>query len=244
MKNILSLYDILTCKLHYNLNNLNVAKYIRSFFWPFLEEQIYSPINGELYVFYMYGRYRLYAAHTNYSFGELHQGFRRIFKRNKLKELPLKSVLILGFGVGSVSTIIREEFKMPASITAIEYDPIILQLGSKYFNIDRFKDHQVILDDASAYVKACKQKFDLIVFDVYQDDEIPADLEKVEFLQNLKACLAPGGKLFWNKDVNGQNMKKKLLDFESRFMKVFPEAEKQYNLKDNYFYIYNLDSGL
>ena len=54
-------------------------------------------------------------------------------------------------------------------MTAIEYDPVILEIGQKYFNTQRFSHLDIHLTDAYDFVLNNDETYDLIAFDVYID---------------------------------------------------------------------------
>lgn len=201
-------------------------------------EKLSSPINGELNVFYINGKYVLNAKSTNYSFGELHKGFQRIFKKLNLKERDFETVLILGFGVGSVASILQEEIKKNCFITAIEKDPVIFDLGKKYFDTNRFKQTDLLETDAIEFVANCRKKFDLIVFDIYIDNKIPSEFESVEFLENMKNLIEQNGLLVFNKDINNHEMYDGLKNLENKFDMILPGNKKLQVMKNNWFFIW------
>mgnify|MGYP003966428505 FL=1 len=201
-----------------------------------LVDKVNSPLNGELYVYHINGRYLLNAKSTNYSFGELHTGFQKAFKHIGIDQLKINNCLVLGFGTGSVVSIIREEYKLNFPIIAIEKDPVVIKLGKKYFNIERFQNLQVLPQDAATYVLQNKQLFDLIVFDIYINDIIPSYFESIEFLHALKKQLTPTGMLLFNKDVNNPSMNASLLQLETNLNTTFPSVEKFQLVKNNYFF--------
>jgi spermidine synthase len=201
-------------------------------------EQIISPLNGELNIYYINGKYILNAENTNYSFGELHKGFQKIFKKINLAGKNFKNVLILGFGVGSVASILKDELNKNCSIKGIEKDPIILDIGNKYFDISRFKKTDILVKDAYEYVCSCNEIFDLIVFDIYIDNKIPSVFEHKEFLSTLKNLVSTNGLLVFNKDVNNEEMHQSLFRLEENFQLVFPGYQKIQVVKNNWFFVW------
>jgi len=75
-----------------------------------------------------------------------------------------ESVLVLGAGTGNdVNVALANGVK---KVTAIEIDPVILDLGRKENPHRPYSDERVtlVLDDARHFLEATKEKFDLIVF--------------------------------------------------------------------------------
>ncbi|MEA3496188.1 MAG: methyltransferase domain-containing protein [Bacteroidota bacterium] len=217
-------------------------KYIISFFAGSLVKEIQSPINGILKVYYINGKYILNAADTNYSFGELHKGFQKIFKKIKLEEKQFENVLLLGFGTGSVVSIIQEEMNRNCSFVAIEKDKDVLELGNEFFKVSRFKNLKIIETDAFDFVKNCNKKFDLVIFDIYINNKIPSQFETEDFFKSLKKVIAKNGNLVYNKDINSKAMKSSLVNLENLFSKFFSGFQKIQVVKNNWFYVFDKKS--
>lgn len=209
--------------------------HILSYLGGRLVEQIESKVNGSLFIYHIYGRFLLNTPHGNYSYGPLHHGFRKAFNKLKVKERPIQNVLVLGFGAGSIVAILQEEYKMNCRMTAIEYDPVILELGQKYFNTQRFRNLNIHLTDAYDFVLNNDETYDLIAFDVYIDDSIPGKFETPEFLIALKGLLKKKGMLVFNKDTHSPDMKKQLGTTEDLFREIFPGYRKDEITRGSYF---------
>lgn len=105
---------------------------------------------------------------------------------NLLPETQIKNVLILGFGTGSVVSSIRKRFPH-ALISAVEIDPIMIEIAQKYFP-DNTKRIAITCSDAFTYIerKDKKQIYDLIVLDCYIGGKEPENTKTLKFLANLK----------------------------------------------------------
>lgn len=208
-----------------------------------LVEQVDSKINGQLFVYHINGKYLLNTQHGNYSYGPLHHGFRKVFDKLKVKERPIEKALLLGFGAGSIVSILQEEYKLNCHITAIEYDPVILELGQKYFNSQRFRNLDIHLTDACDFVLNNDDTYDLIAFDVYIDDQIPGKFETAAFISALKTRLAKNGMLVFNKDTHSPDMKRQLAKTEELFRQLCPDYHIDEISRGSYFFSY-VNKGL
>jgi spermidine synthase len=110
-----------------------------------------------------------------------------------------KKVLIVGGGDGGSS---EEALKHPSveQVTMVEIDGDVIQVAKEHFRavhngvFDNPK-LRVIVDDGMKFVRETQEKFDLIGLDL-NDPMGPAEaLYSVEFFQQLRAALAPGGAL-------------------------------------------------
>jgi spermidine synthase len=177
----------------------------------------------------------LNSSNTNYSFGGLHKVFQKVFQELKIDKHEIKDVLILGFGAGSVASILLEEYKIPCRITGIEIDPEVIRLGQTFFSTASLDKVKIIEADALEYIQTETKNYDLIVVDVYVDINVPESCESMPFLRTLEACLKPGGMLLFNKLIYNNEAAKQAKELEKKFgnlageMKVLKIREKLVN---------------
>ena len=170
-----------------------------SYVFPWLIEKRTDGISRLLEVWLINGNYHLNTRHANYSFGSLHAVFKCVLDRHKNAVMQRKKVLILGFGCGSVAHILQEDYHLNCAITAIDIDPVVLELGYKYFNVSKYKNLNLICKDANGFMQENSEKFDLIVVDLFLDLDVPVQFGQNGFLLNLKSALTSDGILFFNK---------------------------------------------
>jgi len=85
-------------------------------------------------------------------------------------ELQVTSCLILGLGGGTLAKLLRKKYP-DAKITGIEIDPIMIELGKKYLDLDKYNiDIKII--DAFKFLKTNKKKYDLMIVDTYLGDKV------------------------------------------------------------------------
>jgi spermidine synthase len=167
------------------------------------------------------GKPVLDTAKVNYSFGGLHLVFQSVFRHFQLGKLMFKNTLILGFGAGSVASLLREGYGMKCNITGVEIDAVIIELGRKYFRLERYNVQKVIHDNAANFVHQSREKFDLIVMDVFIDDLVPKIFRETPFLQDLERLLTPDGILFYNFMTRSKIAKEEAKELEARMNAVF-----------------------
>ena len=88
--------------------------------------------------------------------------------RNKNEEI--RDILILGLGGGTLAKLLRKKYPN-AKITGIEIDPIMIELGKKYLDLDKYNIDIKIQDDFKFLEKNTK-KYDLIIVDTYLGDKV------------------------------------------------------------------------
>lgn len=202
-----------------------VKDYLNSFFKEKIIEIFESDINPPLEVSLINGRYQLNAGSVNYSFGPLHDAFRKYF----VKDPPLlnekSEVLILGLGAGSVVHILRNELNLISPITGVEIDKVVINAARKHFSLDSIKDLKVIIDDALLYLQTSDDSYDFIVIDIYIDDLVPPKFETLEFIHLLANHITADGKVVFNKlhQINYDDASIRIL--KKYFEKVFDQTE-------------------
>src|SRR5262245_54275891 len=87
-----------------------LAGHVRSFLIPGKIEERKSAVSGRLEVHHVNGKYLLDTASVNYSFGGLHEVFQSAFAQFNIGRRKANNALILGFGAGSVASILQNEY--------------------------------------------------------------------------------------------------------------------------------------
>lgn len=97
------------------------------------------------------------------------------------------TVLLLGLAGGCNAKLINKRFPN-AEITAVEIDPLMVDIGKKYFGLDQVKKLNIVVGDALDYVNQLQPKdhFDLVLVDCFEGRQIPKKLESLNFFQKLK----------------------------------------------------------
>jgi spermidine synthase len=171
------------------------------------------------------GRYTLDSANVNYSFGGLHTVFRKAFSRFKICETDIANALILGFGTGSVASILCDEYKKEIHLTGVEKDPVVIELARKYFHIDRYKNLSLHIEDADDFVENCATKFDLVVVDTFVGADVPDKFRQEKFLAGLGRLLSPGGISFFNVVVYDEKVRTSCASLFERMNALIGQTE-------------------
>lgn len=115
------------------------------------------------------------------------QIWRKAIKSLLPKNLCPKKVLLLGLAGGCNAHLVNHYFP-GCHITAVEIDPLMIELGNKFFRLGKVKNLKIITDDAVSYIDKLKNDvmFDIIMVDCFVGKEIPKKFETVDFLEKLK----------------------------------------------------------
>ena len=175
-------------------------RYWLSYFWEQTLEVTESEYNAYLQVCVVQGRLQLVAEDAIYSFGDLYLNFRKLFEVFDFGQLPERaSVLVLGLGLGSIPELLEQHVGTRYRYTAVEIDPVIIELASTYSLPGLKSSLEIVQADASAFVQLDERRYDLICVDVFQDATVPEHLERADFLQFCTARLRSGGALVYNR---------------------------------------------
>lgn len=154
------------------------------------------------------------------------------------KSLIINHCLVLGLGGGTVAKLIRKKWP-GAKITGIEIDPVMVELGKKYLNLDGSKV-DIKIADAFQFVNhksSIVNHYDLVIVDLYNGDGFPAEFETDYYIQLIRSVLASGGVAVFNRLYYGDKRPSavkfgKVL--EKKFTKVdwfYPEANLMFICK-------------
>lgn len=187
-------------------------------------ETIRSTFNNQLELYVKNGEYQLCTEHAVYSYGQRYTNFKYCFE--KLQLAHISEVLVLGFGLGSIVTILERNYPNKFAFTCIELDESVIYLASKYITPDIKSYLDIIQADATAFVQYTEEKYDLICVDLFIDDLIPEVAKSRIFLEDCAECLSPNGLLVSNHLGFNKNDKKAAIQyFENIFCAVFPKSE-------------------
>ena len=112
---------------------------------------------------------------------------------------PPKSVLMLGLAGGTSFRTLRHLLP-DVALTAVDIDPGIVGLAREHMSLGEI-EVSIHLDDALAWLGRNKQRFDVVIDDVYlagKTDVFRPQHWDAHYLDRLKRAVAPGGLLAAN----------------------------------------------
>jgi spermidine synthase len=190
---------------------------LSSYISPCPIEQRKGQITPFLEVVLESGKLLLNTTLVNYSYGSLHDIFYKTLKKIQIQKKEIKNVLILGFGGGSIASILTDTFHKDCRITGIEADEVVIDLAKKHFNIGRLRNLTIHITDAYDFVLNCKEMFDFIAIDLFIEDETPQKFSDDQFFSALSNLLAPSGIICYNRMLASTKSEKK----ENELIKTF-----------------------
>ena len=162
-----------------------------SYFYPFKIRSIPSPLNGIFDITWENGKKVLNTKDANYSYGSLHTIFQRVLKEIKFGKKPISNVLILGFGAGSIYKIIRDEYGVDMDIVGVEKDTTYKEIIPLF--LDKLTNCNLVYGDAIDFMERNEVKYDLILCDLFVNNEVLRQSLDYSFIINIKKSLSVNG---------------------------------------------------
>ncbi len=198
-------------------------KKILSYFIDIPIENRESQFSGKISVAISQGQYKLSTQNAIYSYGKKYTSFDTAFKAIDIQKQPIKSVLVLGLGLGSVIDLL-EHHPTIQQIVAVDFDNVIVALAQKYLQSSLKTKTSFVCADAADFIKNNQKKFDLVLFDVFIEDLTPIPFMQIEFLNTLKQSIQINGILLFSKIDDSMRSKIENAQFEQKFSVAFPES--------------------
>lgn len=196
-----------------------------SWVWP-VRVATTQGLHGPLEVRWEYGRKVLNSLNGNQSFGSLHRVMQELFRHLDLHNTPPDNVLLLGLGAGSVVHILRRELGLSAPITALEIDPSMVELARSHFTLDAHEHVNVVLGDAIIQVQAMRERFALVVVDLFDDLDLAQGVDTGGFVHALRDRCADGGIVCFNTVAYDETSNARCLRVHDRLVRVFNKVEE------------------
>ncbi|MES2573725.1 MAG: fused MFS/spermidine synthase [Bacteroidota bacterium] len=177
-----------------------------------------SNFSKTLEVTWANGELVLDSQNTNYSYGSLQRILRkglRFIGYERIK--TMNSILVLGVAGGSVIKTLANEIHFKGKITGVEIDKAVIDIANEYFHLDKIQNLKIIIDDAFEFVLKTKDKYDLIIIDIFQDTTMPNFLFEKYFTDRLCFLLDQKGFILFNTMMLNDKQKQLNLDFFNAF---------------------------
>ena len=103
--------------------------------------------------------------------------------------------LMIGMGGGTISSVLTSIYP-DLTMDLVEVDAAVVKVASDYFGFRKTPQIDVHVTDGRVFARRAlrrKEKYDLIILDAFTGEYIPEHLMTVEFLENIKSLLTPGG---------------------------------------------------
>jgi spermidine synthase len=187
-------------------------KQILSYILP-VTKTVESKFSGMLEITWHNGKKHLNSQNANYSYGSLQQILKFALKKIDLSKV--NSVLVLGMGGGSVIETLRKDFNYSNIISAVEIDPVIIDIAGTEFGISENQNLEIHCTDAFEFVKSTANTFNLIIIDLFIDLDVPNKFLSTEFWEHVLNSKSSKGEIIFNASVKNSESKtiKSLIDY-------------------------------
>lgn len=190
-----------------------------------------STLSNSLEVTWNNGELVLDSKNTNYSYGSLQRILKKGLKYIGYERIKnFENILILGVAGGSVIKTLVDDIKFKGKITGIEIDKEVVEIAYKYFELNKIPNLEIIIDDAFEFVLRTKEKYNLIIIDIFQDTTMPSFLFQDFFIQRINFLLKENGFILFNTMVINKEDKQRNLEYKSKFngnysLRMYPKVE-------------------
>ena len=208
-----------------------MIKRVLSFLLPIKIHQKKSVYSKNLEVTWNNGYLVLDSENTNYSFGSLQRVLKKGLKYIGYERIQnFNSILVLGVAGGSVIETLKKEVKFEGKITGVEIDADVIELATKYFGLGNYKNVSIVNDDAFEFVLKTKEKYDLIIIDIFQDTTMPNFLFEDFFINRINFLLNVNGFILFNTMVLDYQERRRNVDYKNKFdsnysIRLYPKIE-------------------
>jgi spermidine synthase len=173
------------------------------------------------------GRVVLATPGAIYSYGDRYRSFREAFAhpREGLGRWRPDTLLVLGYGLGSVPELMDRRHGLRPKASAVDLDPRLPALVARYGRPEQAARTDWHAADALAWVPgaaAAGRAWDLVCVDLFVDATVPSGCSAPGFLDALRRLVAPGGRLYWSRLTDEPAEER--LRFEAGFGAAFPGA--------------------
>ena len=123
------------------------------------------------------------------------------YARNMLAALAFcpqaRSCLVLGLGGGSIPRMLVTACPQ-IEMEAVEIDPAVVELASRYFDIRALPRFKIHLEDAAGFLKRCHSQYGVVIVDTYLGEHFPDQCATEEFIRDTRQCMRDDGVLAVN----------------------------------------------
>lgn len=214
-------------------------KRLLSYLFPITVYETPSDINENLEITWNNGQLVFDSKNTNFSYGSLQRVMRIGLNHIGKERVALfKNILLLGVAGGSVIKTLRNEYHNIGKITGVELDEKAITLANQYFDLNKIKNLEIIINDASEYVKKTSEKYDLIIIDIFQDKIMPDFLFSDSFITNTQQILTDNGIVLFNSITTLSADYERNTNFEKLVQSKFKKVAKLSRIEgDNELFI-------
>ena len=158
-----------------------------------------SSVSKSIEVTWTNGELLIDSENTNYSYGSLQRILRIGLRKIGFNTIQtMDTILVLGVAGGSVIKTLVNEIHFKGQITGVEIDKEIIEVANSYFQLDQIPNLEIKIQNALDFVLRCKDQYNLIIIDVFEDLQMPSFLFEPYFRDKTLSLLKDNGYLLFN----------------------------------------------
>jgi spermidine synthase len=208
-------------------------KKLLSYLYPITLFKANSDISKTIEVTLSGGELVLDSKNANYSYGSLQRVLRLGLKRIGFsKILKMDNILVLGVAGGSVIKTLTQEIEYKGKITGVEIDQYIIDIANRYFKLDQIKNLNLVIDDAFEFVLKTREKYDLIIIDIFQDTKMPNFLYEEFFKDRILFLLKEKGFILFNTMILDKESEAKNKEYVTYYKSKVKSVEVVSNIEN------------
>lgn len=182
-------------KILLSLYSVPLYKRILSFLYPIRIWKGSSLQNKVLELLLYQNQYQLATEDALYSDGTRYRPLVLAFNELKTVLPNVKSVLVLGTGLGSAVQILDSK-KIKAEYTLVDIDKTVLNLAKNY--LSKRSGLSFVCADAVEFMNGNAKKYDLVIIDVFLSRVVPGSVIARAFLSKCKNAVTNGSYIVVN----------------------------------------------
>ena len=208
-------------------------KKLLSYLYPITLFKANSDISKTIEVTLSGGELVLDSKNANYSYGSLQRVLRLGLKRIGFSKIvKMDNILVLGVAGGSVIKTLTQEIECKGKITGVEIDQYIIDIANRFFKLDQIKNLNLVIDDAFEFVLKTREKYDLIIIDIFQDTKMPNFLYEEFFKDRILFLLKEKGFILFNTMILDKESEAKNKDYVSYYKSKVKSVEVVSNIEN------------
>jgi len=214
-----------------------MLKKLFSYFIPINIYKSKSTVSKSIEVTWTNGELLIDSENTNYSYGSLQRILRIGLRKIGFNTIQsMEHILILGVAGGSVIKTLVDEIEFRGKIKGVEIDPAIIEVANSYFQLNDIPNLEIHIQDAFDFVLRCKDHYNLIIIDVFEDLQMPNFLFETFFINHTASLLKQNGFILFNTMIihEGDNARNKkfIANFNNTNFKInsIPRIERHNEL--------------
>lgn len=189
---------------HARLIKVSPYKKLFSYFYPVRIKDGKGEQNPVLELYLYKNQYQLATADALYSDGRRYQPMLIAFRALNDVLASVKSVLVLGTGLGSAVQILLDKGFHP-QYTLVEFDNTILKWAMELMPDGMQHNVLPVCADAEAFMQNNTKSYDLLITDIFMSRIVPAFVTTETFLKQCRRSINPGGHFVLNYMVNNDS---------------------------------------